>query len=293
MHFRIVSPSACVDIEKIQYAQSLLMSLGHQVSLSEHVFAQHRYLAGTVQQRISDLKTACLDPDIDAIWCARGGTGAAELVPYLDHWILNKVIIGYSDSTVLLNYIASRGGQALHGPVFQEMAIKDRINKRLPDDASKVVELLSTKSSHFGTTTHYALTAFDPIHQQDNHHDLKVLGGNLTVLSTLQGTTNALKLDQPSLLMIEDVGEPYYRLERCFVQLLQSMDISNLKAVVLGDFYQCPQKNVTQSILEIFNEHLASRSISLYHCDWFGHGELNHPFWIGKLASIQHSKLVI
>ena len=93
--------------------------------------------------------------------------------------------------------------------------------------------------------------------------------------------------------MIEDVGEPYYRIERSLTQLLQSIDTSQLKALILGDFYQCPQKNVTQSMTEIVSEHLEPLKIPLYQCDWFGHGALNRPFWIGKKGKIIDSQLVI
>ncbi|OTG83976.1 LD-carboxypeptidase [Acinetobacter sp. ANC 4648] len=296
MHFRVVSPSACVDIEKIQLAQNLLENLGHQVSLSEHVFAQYRYLAGTVEQRILDLKNACLDPTVDAIWCGRGGTGAAELVPYLSDWILKKPIIGYSDSTVLLNYIAMQGGQALHGPVFQEIAVKNLNNEPLSYDALKVIRLLSTAqtTTESNKNSHYALSALNTFAQQDSKlNKLQLLGGNLTVLCSLQGTANALKVKQPSILLLEDVGEPYYRLERSLVQLLQSIDTTQLKAVVLGDFYQCPQKNVPHSITEIFSEHFNPLAIPLYQCNWFGHGTHNRPFWIGQSGSIQDSQLIL
>ncbi len=100
-------------------------------------------------------------------------------------------------------------------------------------------------------------------------------------------------LDQPSVLLIEDVGEPYYRIERAFTQLLQSIHTSNLKAVVLGDFYQCPQKNVPQTIAEIVAEHLEALNIPLYQCDWFGHGAVNRPFWIGQKGKITGTQLII
>lgn len=290
MHFKIVSPSACVDIENIQLAQSHLECLGHQVSLGQHVFSQYRYLAGTIEQRIEDLKQACLDPTVDAVWCGRGGTGAAMLLPYLDEWILNKPIIGYSDTTVLLNYVAMHGGTALHAPVFQEIAVKNLDNSLLSYDALKTISLLNNDQDK---VQHYALSSLNGFAQDQTLDDVKILGGNLTVLCTLQGTPYHLQLRQPSVLLIEDVGEPYYRIERCLTQLLQSIDTSQLKAVVLGDFYQCPQKNVPQSIAEIVNEHLKPLSIALYQCDWFGHGEHNRPFWIGKKGKIIDSQLIL
>lgn len=290
MHFKIVSPSACVDIENIQLAQAQLERLGHTVSLGQHVFSQYRYLAGTIEQRIKDLKQACLDPNVDAVWFARGGTGAAMLLPYLDEWILNKPIIGYSDSTVLLNYVAMHGGMALHAPVFQEIAVKNLDNSPLSYDALKTISLLNTDQNK---PQHYTLSSSNCFTQEQSTDDIQILGGNLTVLCSLQGTPYPLQLNQPSVLLIEDVGEPYYRIERSLTQLLQSIDTSQLKALILGDFYQCPQKNVTQSMTEIVSEHLEPFKIPLYQCDWFGHGALNRPFWIGKKGKIIDSQLVI
>lgn len=290
MHFKIVSPSACVDIENILLAQTHLQHLGHQVSLGPHVFAQYRYLAGTIEQRVEDLKQASLDPTVDAIWCGRGGTGAAMLLPFLGEWILNKPIIGYSDTTVLLNYVAMHGGQALHAPVFQEIAVKNLDSSSISYDALKTISLLTADSNKQNL---YALSAINSFTQNQVLENLQVLGGNLTVLCSLQGTPDRLTLDQPSTLLIEDVGEPYYRIERAFTQLLQSIDTSQLKAVVLGDFYQCPQKNVPQSITEILAEHLEPLQIPLYQCNWFGHGAVNRPFWIGKTAKIVDSQLII
>nr|WP_174507424.1 LD-carboxypeptidase [Acinetobacter sp. Marseille-Q1620] len=289
MHIQIVSPSACVDVDKIQLAKKLLEQLGHQVSLAEHVFDQYRYLAGTVEDRVEDLKLAFLDESVDLIWCGRGGTGAAQLLPFLDNWILNKPIIGYSDSTILLNKIAQKGGQAIHGPVFQEIASKNLEGTPLSTDALEVLCLLSDKN-----TNHYAIC---PVNSAalacQDIKNAKILGGNLTTLSSIQGTPYSLELNTPTILMLEDVGEPYYRIERSLVQLLQSIDTSKLGAVILGDFYQCPQKNVPHSLNQIFSEYLDLLDIPLYECQWFGHGEHNRPFWVGKPASIIESQLII
>jgi muramoyltetrapeptide carboxypeptidase len=280
MKIQVIAPSACVDAAPIQLAQQQLPPFGVEAILSTHIFAQHRYLAGTTQQRIADLKHACEHPDIDAIWCGRGGTGAAQLLPDLDTWLLNKPIIGYSDSTVLLNYIAMRGGQAIHAPVFQEIAVKNLGEySSISNDAQEVLALLSplfaTQPQHYPVSAYNADATVSTITG-------KILGGNLTTLCSVQGTPWALKLEQPSILLLEDVGEPFYRLERLLLQLLQSVDISQLKAIVFGDFYQCPQKNVPHSLIEIFAEHCQRFNIPLFVGDWFGHGERNRPFWIGK-----------
>ena len=291
MHFHIVSPSSCVDMEQIELAQNHLKQLGHQVTLSAHVAAQYRYLAGSVEQRIADLKQACSDPDIDAIWCGRGGTGASQLLPHLGPWMLNKPMIGYSDSTVLLNYVAQHGGQALHAPVFQEIASKNLTLGPLSTDALEVIRLLSPQVSR---NHPYPLLPMNlQARQTESMAPMTILGGNLTVLCSLQGTPDALKLSQPSLLMLEDIGEAFYSLERSLTQLLQSIDTTQLRAVVMGDFYECPQKNVPHALHEIFAEHLDPLQIPLYQCRSFGHGAANRPFWIGGLGCIEQLQLMI
>ena len=157
-------------------------------------------------------------------------------------------------------------------------------------DALKTISLLNTDQNK---PQHYTLSSSNCFTQEQSTDEIQILGGNLTVLCSLQGTPYPLQLNQPSILLIEDVGEPYYRIERSLTQLLQSIDTSQLKALILGDFYQCPQKNVTQSMTEIVSEHLKPLKIPLYQCDWFGHGALNRPFWIGKKGKIIDSQLVI
>lgn len=291
MHIQVIAPSACVDADAIHQAQQQLSSLDVHVSFAPHLFAQHRYLAGSIQQRVSDLKRACEDPSIDALWCARGGTGAAQLLPYLDHWILNKPLIGYSDSTVLLNYIAQHGGCALHAPVFQEIAVKN--NTALMPISADALEILNLlKCTQTPATSSYPI---EKQHALQDAGDIQgtILGGNLATLASLQGTAWALQTTQQSILLLEDVGEAYYRLERLFLQVLQSIDCSKLKAIVLGDFHNCPQKNVPHSIPEIFNEYLTPLQIPLFSCSWFGHGHSNRPFWIGKSALLTNHQLHI
>ncbi len=296
MNIRIVAPSATLDSDAIHLAQQQIQEFGINASFSTHLFAQYRYLAGTVNERLADLKAACEDTNIDAIWCGRGGTGSAQLLLYLDSWILNKPIIGYSDSTVLLNYITMHGGTALHAPVFQEIATKNLNDfTAISSDAQEILALLNPVLKN--QTSHYPIQAINTAAQHivtsSTSINGTVLGGNLTTLCSLQGTPWALQLNQPSILLIEDVGEAYYSLERLLVQLLQSINISSLKAIILGDFYNCPQKNVPHSIAQIFAEHLDPLNIPMYIGDWFGHGEQNRPFWVGKTGHIQHNQLMI
>lgn len=287
MKIAVVAPAGCVKPDEVNASVCQLEQLGVTCVVGQHVFAQHRYMAGRVDQRIADLQTACQDDDIDAIWCARGGTGAAQLLPHLDDWLLQKPLIGYSDISVLLNWIAQRGGQAIHGPVVQELASKNRLPEAAMSlDGQETLALLQLPH----LPVHYPVQA---VLADDHPVSGRIVGGNLATLASLQGTPWAVQLHQSSLLLIEDVGESLYRLERMLVQLLQSIDVQQLRAVVLGDFDRCPQHQVPHTLAEIVAEHVQPLGIALYQADWFGHGAHNRPFRIGASAVIEQQQLVI
>lgn len=301
LHIRVISPSGVVDPSAIKQAQLALQQRGIEVSLGQSIFVQHRYLAGTAQQRVQDLLTAYRDPSVDAIWCGRGGSGSAQLLPSLDALYLNdgfqqKPFIGYSDNTCLLNYIQQRHGLAMHAPVFQEICQKNldqqpQIEQThlipISKNALQVLDLIQRPlaSKNYPLKPIYMPTHL-PIQGQ-------LIGGNLTTLCSLQGTPYAIKANQPSILIIEDIGEVYYRLERLWVQLLQSLNLKNIKAVILGEFYQCPQNQVDLHFSEIFAEYLKNTDIALYQADFMGHGQDNQPFYLGKMAHIQQQTLLI
>lgn len=303
LHIRVISPSGAVDATAIEQAQLALQQRGFDVSLGQSVFAQHRYLAGTIQQRVQDFITAYRDPRVDAIWCGRGGSGAGQLLPYLDTFYLNdhfkqKPLIGYSDNTCLLNYIQQRHGLAMHAPVFQEICQKNldpQIEQHqyipISKNALQVLDLIQQplEPKHYTLKPIYMPTQLPidlPIQGQ-------LIGGNLTTLCSLQGTPYAIKANQPSILILEDIGEVYYRLERLWVQLLQSLNLKNIKAIILGEFYQCPQHQVEQHFSDIFAEYLKNTDIPLYQVDFMGHGKDNQPFYLGKMAQIQQQTLFI
>jgi muramoyltetrapeptide carboxypeptidase len=101
---------------------------------------------------------------------------------------------------------------------------------------------------------------------------------------------------QPSfagaLLLLEDVGEPLYRIERMLVQLIQAGALNAVKAVILGDFHNCPIRGVTHSIEDIFEEHLQRLDVPIFTGGEFGHGERNRPWRIDGAALLTANRLV-
>jgi muramoyltetrapeptide carboxypeptidase len=285
MHIRVVAPGAAVDRDGVEKAAALISALGYQVSFGEHLFDRYRYLAGSLSARYGDLQQASRDGAVGAIWLARGGTGAGELMLQLGDWFALKPIIGYSDNCCLLAEALRRNGTAIHGPVFEEVALRSSEHASLRPDALDVLSLLEPRCDLQPTRSfELELVSPGPVHTLTG----RLVGGNVTTLCSMLGTPYSPSFDN-GLLLLEDVGEPYYRIERMLVQLAHAGMLDRVCAVILGDFVNCPRRSVVHTIEEIFLEHLSPRGIPLYNGAPFGHGERNSPWRLGSPASIDSS----
>ena len=119
----------------------------------------------------------------------------------------------------------------------------------------------------------------------------ELIGGNLTALACMAGTAGALYVPDGAILVLEDVGEPYYRLERSLWQLLNSLDGARLGAICLGTFTDCPRKGVAHSLDEIFAEYAAALGVPLYHGLPSGHGAHNRAWPYGRAAVLEGKSL--
>jgi muramoyltetrapeptide carboxypeptidase len=289
MHIRVVAPGAAVDRDRTEKAASLFAALGHHVTFGDHLFDRYRYLAGPLGARCRDLKQAFCDCAVDAVWLARGGTGAGELMPHLGDWVSSKPVIGYSDNCCILAEAQKRRGVAIHGSVFEEAVQQSVEPAMLRQDAIDVLSLLGHSSIARPIRT-FALEQVGATRAKGVSG--RALGGNLTTLCTMLGTPFAPSFDG-EVLLLEDVGEPYYRIERMLVQMLQARALDQVRAVVLGDFVNCPRRNVVHSIEDIFLEHLLPRGIPLYKGAPIGHGERNAPWQLGASARIERGLLML
>ncbi|MCO1673152.1 LD-carboxypeptidase, partial [Pseudomonas aeruginosa] len=104
-------------------------------------------------------------------------------------------------------------------------------------------------------------------------------------------TLGGLHAPAGSILVLEDVGEPYYRLERSLWQLLESIDARQLGAICLGSFTDCPRKEVAHSLERIFGEYAAAIEVPLYHHLPSGHGAQNRAWPYGKTAVLEGNRL--
>lgn len=248
----IIAIGKKVEEQDIQPAVRMIEEWGLKVRLGKNIFKSHLIFAGTDEERLSDLQEMINDRDIKVIFCARGGYGASRIVDRVDFSALAgnpKWIVGFSDVTSLLTVGAAMNFQALHALMpFQYNQIEYRAS----------VE--SVRKALFGQR--YDLrAAAHPLNVYGAAY-APVTGGNITILCASLGIRNAFET-RGKILLLEEVEEYLYRLDRLMVHLKRAGKLENLAAVVVGHMTHM-QDNETpygKNAYEIIHEHVGSLGI--------------------------------
>lgn len=208
--------------------------------------AQRRlgYLAGDDAARLDDINRALEDPAIDALWCLRGGYGMIRILDGIDYHALEtspKPIIGYSDVTALHAAVQRKCWLiSYHGPTAREP-----MSQFSRDSFERAV--IQQKDSCGAAPKARVLSG--------GKADGRLAGGNLAVLASLCGTPYAPDLND-CILVLEDINEPVYRIDRMLQQLKLSGMLRGCKAVAFGECVKCPDDSggTVRSLDEVLGE---------------------------------------
>ena len=257
--------------------------------MGPHVLDRHPdypYLAGTDADRAADFQAAWCDPDVTAVLCARGGYGAQRMVDLLDWDALRaagpKVLVGFSDITALHEAFAVRLGLVtLHGPMVS--AVDFLKNARAQE------HLRATLFEPESVTTIRALggTVLVPGRARG-----VTFGGCLSLLAAELGTPHARAGTRGGLLMIEDVGEEAYRVDRILTQLLRSGRLDGVAGIAFGSWEQCGPYELLRRVL---TDRLGGLGVPVVEEFGFGHGEgaLTIPFGVGAELDAEAGTLTL
>jgi muramoyltetrapeptide carboxypeptidase len=234
----VVATSGPLVPERLARGVALLESWGLRVQVGKHARDTdpvYGHLAGTDADRASDLQDAWCDPSVAAVLVARGGSGVARLLDLLDWAAMRaagpRVLLGFSDVTALHEAVAGRLGLvSLYGPMVANPALAE-----VPPDATTVDHL---RQSLF--EPEQVLVIGDPAARPvlGGRAQGVTVGGTLTLLASTVGTADS-RPAEGGIALLEDVGEPAYRLDSRLTQLLRTGWFDGVRGVVLGSWTDC------------------------------------------------------
>ncbi|MBV7252057.1 MULTISPECIES: LD-carboxypeptidase [Streptomyces] len=270
----VVAPAGPVPEESLESGLDLLRGWGLDPVVAPHVLDRHPafpYLAGEDADRAADLQNAWCDPSVDAVFCARGGYGCQRMTGLLDWEAMRaarpKPFVGYSDITALHEQFAVRLGVAtLHAPMaatagfLKNEAAREHLRATLFDPES--VRVLTSATGRVlvpgrarGVT----------------------LGGCVSLLAAELGVAHTRPSATGGLLLIEDIGEEAYRLDRILTQLQRARWLDGVRGVALGSWEECGPYEEVRAVLR---DRLGPLGVPVAEEFGFGHGEgaLTMPF---------------
>ena len=275
----VVSAAAAVEQQALERGLELIRSMGFRARVSRRVLDRDDILAGSDRQRAEELQAFFADPDIRAIFVARGGYGSGRILPLLDFEAIAltpKPLIGFSDLTFLLNPIVERARMvAFHGPMLAiDHAIEER-NRRSFEHLRKLL---------VGEIDGFEMEARHVIHPGSAEGEL--MGGCLSIVTAMLATPYAPNFDG-RILFLEEVGERAYRIDRMLVQLRQSGALSRCAGVVFGAIRPYGgEENEARMILRFVTEQTSGLEIPVLFGIDAGHFTNNLALPFGVRARI-------
>ncbi|GHG87393.1 S66 peptidase family protein [Streptomyces lanatus] len=271
----VVAPSGPVPEERLEAGLDVLRGWDLDPVIAPHVLDRHReldHLAGTDADRAADLQRAWCDPAVAAVLCARGGYGAQRMVDLLDWEAMRaagpKVFVGFSDITVLHQAFATNLGLVtLYGPAaagvdfIKNARAQEHLKATLLDP--ETVRVIPSDG-----------TAMVPGRARG-----VTLGGCLSMLTSDLGTPHAWTGARGGLLLIEDVGEQPYRIDRMLTQLLRAGWLDGVAGIALGSWAGCGPYDAVRAVLV---DRLGGLGVPVVEEFGFGHceGALTMPFGV-------------
>lgn len=254
----VVAPSMPVFTDPFARGIAALGDLGFVVELGANVHAVHGHLAGTDEQRLTDLNAALGDPGIRAVWVGRGGYGLTRILDHIDWDALAadpKLLIGFSDVTAL-HHAAWRRLRlvTVHGPSAGRM----HVVAAHPDARDHLVDLIT------GAEPPAVLPSLGatPEPVASGRAEGRLVGGNLSLVTAGIGTPDQLETDG-TILLLEEVNEAPYKIDRMLTQLRAAGLLDAVAGIVVGALVGCdaPRARASATADEVVRERLGALGV--------------------------------
>ena len=274
----LISPSYVTPMENVYKTVRVLRQWGLVPVIGPHVGNTYSLkYAGTVDERLSDLRWALNDPSIKAIICNRGGYGTLHFIDKLSAAELSatpKWIVGYSDITTLHGMETCSGVMSIHGSMSSQIASSQ--------DTDATITLLRDMLT--GKLPRYEL----PNHPQNlpGHARGVLIGGNICTFAPMLDTWTDATSHDGFILFIEEVEESMHNIDRLFNMLLLRGAMSRCRGVILGQFTDCGKEFDYDSVEAMLRDYLKDYDIPVACGMPSGHGKPNYPLMMGALVDL-------
>ncbi len=237
----IVAPAGILKNRKatIEKAKKLAQSWGLKVVLGKNMFNNGNHFAGSDDERCQDFQDALNNPNIKAIWAARGGYGSVRILDKLDFTSFKqhpKWIIGYSDITAFHNHIHNLGVETIHGMMATSLEEKPAEIKQTIATFKKA--LFGAQISYTIPSSKYNRVLFS------KEIEGQLIGGNLSILASMLGSKSQLNTED-KILFIEEIGEYKYSIDRMLQSLKRAGYFTKINSVIIGNMSSI-KKNSTK-----------------------------------------------
>ncbi len=268
----ILSTARKINEKQLLFAKRFLEAQGYSIIFGNSIGESHHQFAGNDKQRASDFDAAVANPNIKAIWCARGGYGTVRIIDLINTnaFIENpKWIIGYSDVTVLHAKINHLGVASLHAPMAFD------IENTLPSVQENFKHILEGN---------IASLAYDASRNNKIGKAFgQAIGGNLSVIYSMCGTAEKLETTG-KILFLEDLDEYLYHIDRMIQNLKRNGYLSDLSALVVGGMTKIHDNQIPfgYTVEEIILEATKEYHYPIVFNAPFGHIKENQPIILGQ-----------
>jgi muramoyltetrapeptide carboxypeptidase len=276
----IPAPAKAIEETSVLAAKKTLETWGLNVRIAPHCLGRSHYFSGSDEQRLADFQDGLDDPSIKAILCARGGYGCVRMVEALNWEAFKKNptwIIGFSDVTVFHQQIHQLGIESIHGIMplgFIEGS-----------DAAKE----TLKKSLFGES--FTLEAAYVLGNITGEARGNLVGGNMAIVTSLLGTSLSYSFKN-NILVLEDIGEHVYKIDRMLYSLRLAGVFQEIKGLVLGGFTDMEDTDVPfgKTIKELILEQVQGLGVPVAFDLPLGHISDNQALVLGRSAVLKVSE---
>lgn len=289
----VIAPAGPASRERVRIGRRALENMGFRVKLGRSCFGSYGYLSASDEVRARDLNNMFSDSGIQGIICLRGGYGTTRILNLIDYENIKsnpKVFVGYSDITALHTAFNQKSRLVtFHGPMVAPDMVEgmDYFSKNSMLNAIMKAEPMGNIRNPEGEYIQCLVPGIG---------EGELIGGNLSLICASLGT--AFEIDtRGKILLLEDIGEKPYKIDRMLTQLLYAGKLNELKGIVLGDWSDCREDQGEQSLslMEIFKDILEPLDIPIIYNMKAGHcyPKITLPLGVLSIVDGERCQLII